>query len=274
MAIVTIRRHGVTSGCPGTGSAPGIKEAVHGWSQSSTRSNVRFLQSIDESSLDGFGFAVTLTVKRCPESHEAWERARRAWVERIRRLGFIRLHWVTEWQRRGVPHLHAAVYLPTDSPKPLIDAWLAVASGFGSTAWGQHVAAIYDQTGFSQYVAKHAARGLNHYQRSRSNVPRGWEKTGRMWGKSGAWPIGSEVKLLVDQAAWHRFRRLVRNYRIADARQDKPAIRGRRIASARRMLQAPKKELSAVRGVSEWIDSDTALQLLRVSAALDQVIHL
>jgi len=30
----------------------------------------------------------------------------------FRRAGLSRWHWVVEWQRRGTPHLHLAVYAP------------------------------------------------------------------------------------------------------------------------------------------------------------------
>lgn len=272
MPILTIRRHGVTSGCPGTGSNPGIKTDVQGWSQSSTRSNLRFLYSVDEGNLTGHGFAVTLTLKHCPLAHADWHRLRSSWIKRLRRAGLVRLHWVTEWQRRGVPHLHAAVYLTHDDPAPLMQSWLAVAAEYGATEYGQHITPIWDQLGFAKYVAKHAARGLHHYQRSRLSIPDGWKKTGRMWGKSGDWPTGSELKLAVDQAAWYRWRRLVRRYRIADARAGAFPARARRISTARRMLQG-RREASAVRGVSEWIPQELSLRLLGAAATAAEIEH-
>ena len=62
MPVLTEYRHGLTMGIP-----PGRndhmrakREAVEGWSDSSTRRNTRFLYSVDERHLTGFGFALIL----------------------------------------------------------------------------------------------------------------------------------------------------------------------------------------------------------------------
>ncbi|MGN5699134.1 replication protein, partial [Xanthomonas citri pv. mangiferaeindicae] len=57
----------------------------------------------------------------------------------MQRAGMVRLHWVTEWQRRGVPHLHCAIWFPDlyDLVTP-IDAWVAVEGEYGAGHRGQH----------------------------------------------------------------------------------------------------------------------------------------
>ena len=237
----------------------GIRGDVEGWTERSSRSNTRFLYSVDERGLDdGNGYALSLTLKQCPDTHAEWQRMRRAFVERLRRMGLIRLHWLTEWQRRGVPHLHAAVWFPrtpsnnglTVSAGDIVAAWLFVAAPFGAKRPGQHVAPIVDEVGWFKYLAKHAVRGLHHYQRNRANIPAGWKKTGRMWGKSGDWPTREFARIELDKPGFYAFRRIVRRWRLADARRAGDA---RRIRSARRMLQCSDPVVCELRGVSEWI---------------------
>ena len=101
-----------------------------------TRRNTRFLYSVQEDQLDGHGYAVTLTLKSCPPSSKDWHRIRRAWEMRMVRAGMIRLHWVTEWQRRGVPHLHCAIWFPETTPPvqamdSIVRAWLLLGEPYG-----------------------------------------------------------------------------------------------------------------------------------------------
>lgn len=230
--------------------------AIEGWSEGATRRNTAFLRSILEDELHGTGYAVTLTVRNCPPTSDDWHRMRRAWEMRMTRLGMVRLHWVTEWQRRGVPHLHVAVWFaqPVD-PHAVIDAWTAVAASAGAAHRGQHIHPIDGPIGWFQYVSKHAARGVKHYQRNPENIPEAWQsRTGKVWGKSGHWPTRDAIRVNLQGTEGDRgyfaFRRLVRSWRIGDARAkgDLP-----RILYARRMLKAHDRALSTVRGISEWI---------------------
>ena len=238
---------------------------VRGWSEGAARRNTEFLMSVIETRLHGYGVALTLTVRDCPPNAREWHRLRRAWIDRMRRAGMIRLHWVTEWQRRGVPHLHGAVWFP-DAYRTLdvIDAWVAVAAAYGASHRGQHARPIDGPIGWFQYLSKHAARGVAHYQRTSENIPEGWQKkTGRVWGKSGDWPVRDAVEFhLEDQrgdGGWFAFRRLVRSWRKADARAEGSR---HRIAQARRMLKCSDRSLSRVYGVSEWISQDLTAALL------------
>lgn len=269
MPVLKFYRHGLTAGTPpGNNSHErGKREKLAGWSRSSIRSNTRFLYSVDERVLDGVGCAVTLTVKRCPPSSDEWHKIRRRFEKRLVRMNLIREHWLTEWQRRCVPHLHAALYFP-DVPDAergrfygrIVDHWMECAAEYEPELSGQNLTLIYEPIGWLKYVSKHAARGLMHYQRSSDSMPPAWlGKTGRMWGKVGEWPLGSTLEVDLDTQGYWRFRRIVRSWRTADARAAKSK---RRILSARRMLRCFDKRLSAVRGVSEWIDQERGLQIL------------
>lgn len=276
MPVVTVYRHGVTAGVPPLKNdhQRALRDVIGGWSEGATRRNTRFLYSIREDQLDGRGYAVTLTLRDCPPDSETWHRYRRAWEKRMVRAGMIRLHWVTEWQRRGVPHLHGAIWFPESMPerhaRDLIRySWMDVAEASGVGLRGQHVHPITGVVGWFQYLAKHAARGVKHYQRSRDNMPEAWqERTGRMWGKGGQWPTREAVRIDLQgrdgDRGYYAFRRMVRAWRVADARA---AGDIHRLRSARSMLACNDRPLSELRGVSEWVSEPMTLAMLANLAA-------
>jgi hypothetical protein len=267
---------------------------VQGWSESSTRRNTAFLYSVDTDNLTGYGYALTLTVKELPPSAEDWSRMVNKMLKRLKVRGRIRYHWVTEWQRRGVPHLHAMVYfdyqLTGEQIHELKTSWIQSAAYPGHKPpmiQSQTIKPVTGARGWVQYLGKHGSRGLKHYQRA--NKPASWKKTGRMWGKGGDWPQRqSEGELTLEH--FHRLRRIVRRWRIANARQT-PAqklcfedgqtfnhahllalthhhrtfSRRKRIISARNMLKCNDRKLSTVRGVSEWIEESLMLQLIHAT---------
>lgn len=269
MPITTVYRHGLKAGvAPMKNDHQRVLRGdVGGWSEGATRRNTQFLYSVEEHKLTGRAYAVTLTLRECPPDSGAWHRLRRAWIKRMERAGMIRLHWVTEWQRRGVPHLHGVVFFPDDiapawARRAIVHHWLEIAESAGLR--GQHVKDITGIVGWFQYLSKHAARGVQHYQRNPENIPPAWRrKTGRMWGKVGDWPTRDGMRIdLQDQhgdGGFFAFRRLVRSWRIADARASGSAYR---LRSARGMLKCCDRALSTVRGVSEWIGQDVALAML------------
>ena len=286
MPKLSLFPNGCTAGFPpGNTDAPkALRSEVSGWSPKSCRANTRFLYSVDSKLLDGHAVAATLTLKHCPPDSTSWHRLLSILMKRLRRLGLVRGHWVTEWQRRGVPHLHCALYFTHDNGQPthtgrdgeaarvwrlpvtLAAIWCDIASEYGPKPSAQHITPITDAVGWFGYVSKHAARGVSHYQRNPENIPPAWQKkTGRVWGKVGTWPTRDAVELELSSDAFWRFRRLVRGWRKADARSSGEL---RRFLSARRMLTCNKPNLSPVRGVSEWLDLDKALMFVATVAAL------
>lgn len=250
---------------------------VQGWSHGATRRNTQFLMSVIESQLSGAGVALTLTLRDCPASAQDWHKIRRAWIKRMERAGMVRLHWVTEWQRRGVPHLHVAIWF-SDAYRigDAIDAWVAVASVYGAGQGGQHGRCIDGAVGWFQYLSKHAARGVSHYQRSADNMPEGWKrKTGRVWGKVGDWPVQEAVKFnLQDQhgdGGWFAYRRLVRSWRRADARASGDRWRMR---SARGMLRCSDQARSRIIGFMEWMPFEVNMALIGNVASRGYAVHL
>ena len=236
------------------------RDIVQGWSARASRGNRAFLWSVVSEALTGSGYAVTLTVRDCPPTHDHWHRLRRAYFDRLRRAGMIRAHWVTEWQRRGVPHLHCAIWMPPEYPQVgLTDSWLASAYVYGAQPRSQDVRPINGAPGWFEYLAKHAARGVRNYQRSPENIPPGWHKTGRMWGHLGDWPTVDTDRIDIDWPAFFQYRRSLIRYAIAKARKQGDLARVRYL---RTYLQHSDADRSRTRGLSEWAPQETQHRLL------------
>jgi hypothetical protein len=276
--VLSVYPSGITMHVPSGPSdhKRGKRTAVVGWSTSAVRRHTSWLKSIQSEKLDGHGYALTLTVRDLPEDAAAFHSAKKSWIERMRRHGFVRVHWIVEWQRRGVPHLHIAIYFPDalsirERALIVLD-WQEIAAPWGAQSTGQDLKPIEHHVGWLQYLSKHSARGVKHYQRY--GKPATWETTGRLWGKGGDWPEADPMRFALDTQTWHRFRRLARAWRIADARSERNAdTRRSRISSARRCLRCAERKLSSVRGVSEWLPDSVAFVLLAHLAAAGSQIH-
>lgn len=275
MRIISLSLHGCKVGTAPTNpnKTPPLRGVVQGWSTSSSRRNVDFLRSVEYSNLSGIGICFTGTLLHCPASSDDWHKLRDTFIKRLARASLIRSHWVTEWQRRGVPHLHGMFFFPDSmcSVKArtlLIDHWLALTCTYGSLRSSQYATMMHDGLGWAQYSAKHAARGVGHYQRSPENIPHEWKsKTGRVWGKTGSWPVRDSMKFEVSDDVYYRFRRMAKGWRLADARSSGCRFR---IRSARKCLKSNDRNLSNVRGVSEWLPLDASTAFLFSAVALSQ----
>ncbi|MEZ0580467.1 hypothetical protein [Nocardioides sp. MH1] len=149
-----------------------------------------------------------------------------------------------------------------------VATWLRLAAAYGAASISQDARAITGPEGWLKYLSKHASRGVAHYQRQ--GKPAGWESTGRLWGKGGDWPIGEPLKVTLEGLAFHRWRRLVRSYVIAEARTAALATRPgtdearrawRRVSRVRSMLRNNDRGRSAARGVGEWMPGQAGLEL-------------
>lgn len=274
MAVISLYRHGATGGIPPmkNNHERALRGTVGGWSEGATRRNTQFLYSVKESELDGTGFAVTLTLRDCPPDSDIWHKLRRQWEKRMLRAGMIRMHWVTEWQRRGVPHLHVAIWWPEEMlskhggqrlREKMIGDWVMLASAYRAGYRGQDASRITGAVGWFQYVSKHAARGVKHYQRCTENIPEAWQlKTGRMWGKVGEWPVAEKLVFHLEEqqgdGGWFAYRRLIRSWRVADARASGSLSR---LRQAKSMLRCRHHALSRVRGISEWVPQDVTMSM-------------
>lgn len=265
------------------------RSKTKGWTSDATNRNKKFLQSIDTQNLTGFGIAITLTLKDCPQTPKDWHQCRDLFVRRLKRKGMIRFHWVTEWQKRGVPHLHMSGYFEKPLTKRQIRAikadWCEIASKYRPLQKSQYITPITSLSGWLEYSAKHGARGMHHYQRS--NPPKEWqENTGRVWGKGGDWPQ-VEIDTVIYTNQFYKFRRLVKKWRIADARKTKvktlvdaegktfpdayqqqfkkelTKTKRKRISSARKLLKKNTRKHAEVVGLSEWIGLELQSKMLQ-----------
>jgi hypothetical protein len=125
---------------------------------------------------------------------------------------------------------------------------------------GQHIVPIEGLRGWLEYVSKHAARGVAHYQREGSPV--GWARTGRLWGHWGAWPVEERFELDVTHPQFYRWRRLVIGYQRAKLRR-----LGTPKKSYMRVGHALKdRESGRYAGIGYWIPVDVSYRLLVASA--------
>lgn len=275
MATFKAYPNGSTMGVGNAQPVGGARGTVTGWSKSSVRRHKRWLYSVESDGLTGSGCGVTLTLRDTPPGHEDWARVCALLFQRLRDAGMIRWHWVVEWQRRGTPHLHMAVYGPAEMDAHAVGVlvmrhWLALTEVYGAAPQAQDITPITGAVGWLKYLSKHASRGVAHYQRQ--GMPSGWKKSGRLWGYGGSWPCAEAVEGWVSTEQFWRIRRQIRRYAIAQARSAalsyergglpvKAAAAWDSVGYLRSMLRCSDESLSRVRGVSDWVPAPVLLDL-------------
>ena len=262
MAILKILPGGTSGGFAGPGRSVGDlgkpRGEVKGWTAGASRRHVAFLWSVDTERLSSDGWALTLTMGGTPENADDWHAARKALQHRLKRAGFLTQHWVIEWTALGRPHLHMAIFGPADARTVAGLAWLDICD---MRAWpaewrGQHIVALTGATGWLEYVAKHSARGVSHYQRE--GAPAGWEKTGRLWGHWGDWPVELGTKIELHDYRFYRYRRLVTEW------QRRRMLRAGVPWKVARMVgrRYGERDTGSFMGVSGWIPDLVSTRLL------------
>lgn len=283
---------GINAAFGGGNSTPEKRGNICGLTQGSARRCKAFLMSVDQTRLHGIPINITLTLRDCPPTSDEWDRLKKGFFRKLAKMGLIRLHHVTEWTKRRLPHLHVMAffepyyetrlnisgkwqrYRTPISELAIKEEWLAVASCYGAGMAGQHTRRESKiSSKWMQYLSKHASRGAGHYQRQRDQVPEGWQKTGRMWGKMGQdWPVHSE-KHELENWAYHHLRRQVRRLcrskactqaKIARLTGNQVQLKG--AMSTLRYLKSLKRvtkpSRSATMPLSEWVDMDDQMTLL------------
>ena len=140
MPVVSLYPNGTSAGVAGGTIEQNrrVRTECTGWSRGAARRNEEFLWSVDFTEQTGEAWALTLTLQagyaggRIPDSDE-FHRMLRAMIERLRRLGAIRWHWVIEMTAAHTPHVHASIWL--DKTRSSRDtgsggAWSRCSSGF------------------------------------------------------------------------------------------------------------------------------------------------
>ena len=262
---VTQRLHG-WSGCHvGYGGlvGGGQRSVCQGWTAGVARRNQEWLESVDYESVAGRLWAVTLTLRDCPESPGEWTRLVHCLLSVARKTAgsVLQFHWLTEWQRgarrgyaAGVPHLHLLLCWGGDDLRAggkladsLVAEWLRLAAGHGAGRGGQHVRYIDSAVGWAQYLSRHGGRGVRHYQRVAAAVPAAWGgRTGRVWAASRGWPVVAGESWVL---GWDQFVEWRRRARAWDR-----AVNGRR-GRGRRSYSAPGDGRFLLRGMLLWCAS-------------------
>lgn len=306
MPTISIRAHGTSATRnqtvvnPATGEIvkltafqPPERTATKGWTPNVARRNEQRLQQIDFDAIDGVPVFVTLTMpsgQMSDVSAAMFHGWLKRWLQYMKRHGMGHYYWILEFQASGNPHLHVLVWLDHE-PDPLetyraLRSWVGILnkSGVGARLQGQ----IWEQIDVGgeivvdgepipahpervlMYLAKHAARGVAHYQRQIENMPDDWQyRSGRVWGHDRGLPLRAQQDFETDYSTFWTFRRLVRRWRCSEARGIKDADRRRQaIGQARRSLRCSRRDVSPYRGVSAWIPSDVASRLLDAAEAM------
>lgn len=121
MATLKAYPNGGSMGRGNEAPVGGLRGEVNGWSRASVRRHKTWLYSVETDRLDGVGYGVTLTLRDTPATHTDWMALVQRLQRAFREAGLVRWHWVVEWQRRGTPHLHLAVYAPDGWQAPISD---------------------------------------------------------------------------------------------------------------------------------------------------------
>lgn len=280
---------------------------TNGWTANVARRNEQTLQQIDFDAIDGEAAFVTLTMPKqqmADVSSEQFHKWLNAWLVYIRRRGMRHYYWILEFQASGNPHLHVIVWLSdwrTGGAKRgyVHHRWDVVEQYRALAYWAKRlnadgVAAKVDAQNFQMvelgqsptvdgvtlesatperllmYLAKHAARGVAHYQRQIENMPDDWQfRSGRVWGHDRGLPLREQEDFETDYPTFWTFRRLVRRWVCANASKMTDDDKQRRsIVSARRMLRCSRPDVSPYRGVSAWLPASVASQLLDAAEAM------
>jgi len=282
MPAINISPLGVSGGIPGgNGGQHGKRQRINGWSLQSARGNTRFLRSVLVDQLPPYGLAFTFTVRDLPTPKQ-WAQLKKKIIRALtERFGCVCWHMVTEWTQAGRPHLHGCTFwleYASDFEWGLEDAWLKYTANFGTLDRGQLVKKIRGVDGWFIYMAKHASRGLAHYQRQADALPPEWKsQTGRVWSRGGRWPTSTETND-VTKDEFYRFRRALDRYARARVKtklkralkygDHEKAVSFRKSITHLRKLRAAfgdGRNASETRGITEWVPSEVSGKLLRWS---------
>lgn len=291
----------MTTAKPRKTATPPPRTKNKGWTKHAALRNRKFLWSVVPEKLSGYGFSVTHTVRTCP-TPDLWSKWLKKYFRHLRdRYPLTRFHQVTEWQIRGMPHLHAAIWFagevqPADGSEPervrkpvggsgpngsiiegkdiprpedLSRIWLRITKEGGSEIYGQDVKTINtkDAGHWLQYLAKHAVRGVSNYQRSSKNIPPEWKgRTGQVWGKGGDWPTENVLEVHgLAKSEEYQYRRIFCRYlaSLPPSMRLKTSERASVRKFWQKWLKCPDIMQSRVRAPSSFIRREDQIRIIR-----------
>lgn len=296
MFQITIRTHGMSATYRNEATGPLVdietgeiivpkRSTCQGWTYAAARRNEQTLQCIDFDAIDGYTYAITLTIPSSamhavtPKQFHRWLDN---WLKTARRRGMLHYYWILEFTAVGTPHLHITIWMASRCDREvqrLLLAWLRtlkrnnIYGSINAQDARTVVTAATDDPYFAgpptperwlSYLSKHASRGVAHYQRQIENMPPEWqEHSGRVWGHDRNLPLKPPEKMALSQQAFWIVRRWARNWLTAEAATaSDPDKRRRGISTCRRFLKCNDLELSASRGLGAWCPERVAMQLI------------
>lgn len=201
---------------------------AQGWSMGATRRLRDFLASVEYQTIaqDYTGVSLTLTYPsnsypNPKDFHSLLDNYQDGLkYDYGRDIMFI---WVVEWTRAKTPHIHAVLFVKTDTytpytPLEVRERWLKITAKYGTVAAAQYIKPIFNINGWFKYLRKHSVRGLKHYQRNKDNIPTVWlSGTGKLWGKTRNMIVSEPQEYYLEPYHYHQIRRALNNYTIAIA---------------------------------------------------------
>jgi hypothetical protein len=155
---------------------PTVRGACTGWNDQIARRAGAYVSNFRQD----FRVFGTLTYPHTfPKDGAEVKRHWRAFIERLRRIGWLKtgsIFWWLEFQQRGAPHLH---YLATEwiGKEWVSEAWAEITGGDSRAC--SRVEAIRHPDRMGQYVTKYMMKS------EQKEIPEGFRHVGRMWGISG-----------------------------------------------------------------------------------------
>lgn len=299
MPTISIRAHGVSATRnqtlvnPETGEimkltalTPPERTNTKGWTPNVARRNEQRLQQIDFDAIDGTPAFVTLTMpsqQMEDVSAAMFHGWLKRWLQYMKRHGMLHYYWILEFQGSGNPHVHILVWIDhefdvLEQYRALISwvnmldksnigarlqaqVWEPIDVGGEIVVDGERVPAHPERV--LMYLAKHAARGVAHYQRRIENMPDDWQyRSGRVWGHDRGLPLREQDDFECSYKEFWQYRRLVRRWRLSEANAiTDPERKRAAVVQARRMLRCSRPDVSPFRGVSAWVPESVAKQL-------------
>ena len=156
---------------------------VNGFSRKSRRNLFKYILRLENR--NGYYFVTLTYPKEYDTNYQTWKYQLRQLFSSLRyhypKMGFL---WKLEFQKRGAPHFHLLMFVPSIPPKEEIgklikEHWYRIVghTSKGFRHWGTDTKEVKDIKASGFYLAM--------YQTKDSNTPMDKMKSGRSWGVYG-----------------------------------------------------------------------------------------
>lgn len=277
MAKLCMMRYGCTLSFTHGNSAHMMTEAQKhnktrnkGWTIATSRNLTNYLMRLDFTSVPGTPYAITLTIPARYMNYVSstqFHTMLAAWIRHARRrYGLIHYYWIIEFTAQGTPHIHMTIWCintttvynrhtqshetihlpPLITQTAMLTNWITICAkhDIPATLTAQNFRPI-DNTPetWLAYTAKHATRGITHYQRRLDHMPQDWQThPGAMWGHDRKLSHYQTdwIEIPMNADAFWILRRKIRHQLEQQAHYiTDPVKRRKTITTTRRLLKHP-----------------------------------